>query len=146
MGQMMEGVMAAIAQDAPAAVILYGDTDSTLAGAWAASRTGTPVVHIEAGLRSFDRSMPEEINRILTDALSDVLFCPSQAAVDLLAKEGIVSGAREGLEVEVSGDLMLDTAGISAANPSPLLRKPIRFCSPCIAIECGRSQSLESVG
>lgn len=110
MGQMMEGVMTAIAKDAPDAVILYGDTDSTLAGAWAASRMGTPVVHIEAGLRSFDRSMPEEINRILTDAVSDVLFCPSPAAVDLLAREGIVTGARNGLQVEVSGDLMLDTA------------------------------------
>lgn len=120
MGQMMEGVMAAIAQDAPDAVILYGDTDSTLAGALAASRTGTPVVHIEAGLRSFDRSMPEEVNRILTDALSDVLFCPSQAAVDLLAKEGIVSGARDGLRVEVSGDLMLDTARHFGGQPQPV--------------------------
>lgn len=120
MGQMMDGVMAAIAQDAPDAVILYGDTDSTLAGAWAASRTGTPVVHIEAGLRSFDRSMPEEINRLLTDSLSDVLFCPSQAAVDLLAKEGIVSGARDGLLVEVSGDLMLDTARHFGGQPQPV--------------------------
>jgi UDP-GlcNAc3NAcA epimerase len=120
MGQMMEGVMSAIAQDAPDAVILYGDTDSTLAGAWAANRTGTPVVHIEAGLRSFDRSMPEEINRILTDALSDVLFCPSQSAVDLLAKEGIVSGARDGLLVEVSGDLMLDTARHFGGQPKPV--------------------------
>ena len=86
MGQMMEGVMAAIAQDTPDAVILYGDTDSTLAGAWAASRMGTPVVHIEAGLRSFDRSMPEEINRILTDTLSDVLFCPSLFALLLCCR------------------------------------------------------------
>lgn len=120
MGQMMQGVMMAIAKDAPDAVILYGDTDSTLAGAWAASRTGTPVVHIEAGLRSFDRTMPEEVNRILTDALSDVLFCPSQAAVELLAKEGIVSGARDGLLVEVSGDLMLDTARHFGGDPSPV--------------------------
>ncbi len=120
MGQMMQGVMAAIAQDAPDAVILYGDTDSTLAGAWAASRAGIPVVHIEAGLRSFDRSMPEEINRILTDALSDVLFCPSQAAVELLAKEGIFSGARDGLRVEVSGDLMLDTARHFGGQPQPV--------------------------
>ena len=110
MGEMIEGVMAAIAKDAPDAVILFGDTDSTLAGALAASRTGTPAVHIEAGLRSYDRNMPEEINRILTDAISDVLFCPSNAAVALLAREGITSGAREGLIVEVSGDLMLDTA------------------------------------
>ena len=110
MGQMMQGIAQAIESDGPDAVLLFGDTDSTLAGAWAASRAGVPVVHIEAGLRSFDRRMPEEVNRILTDALSDVLFCPSQQSVDWLHKEGIVSGVRTGVRVEVSGDLMLDTA------------------------------------
>lgn len=110
MGQMMGGIQAAIREDKPDAVLLFGDTDSTLAGAWAASREGVPAVHIEAGLRSFDRRMPEEINRILTDSLSDLLFCPSQAAVRLLADEGIKSGVRGIVRVEVSGDLMLDTA------------------------------------
>lgn len=110
MGQMMEGIARAIESDRPDAVLLYGDTDSTLAGAWAASRAGVPVVHIEAGLRSFDRRMPEEVNRILTDALSDVLFCPSQQSVEWLRQEGITSGVRPGVRVEVSGDLMLDTA------------------------------------
>lgn len=110
MGQMMEGIARAIESDRPDAVLLYGDTDSTLAGAWAASRAGVPVVHIEAGLRSFDRRMPEEVNRILTDALSDVLFCPSQQSVEWLRQEGIANGVRPGVRVEVSGDLMLDTA------------------------------------
>lgn len=110
MGQMMEGIAQAIEGDRPDAVLLYGDTDSTLAGAWAASRAGVPVVHIEAGLRSFDRRMPEEVNRILTDALSDVLFCPSQQSVEWLRQEGIANGVRPGVRVEISGDLMLDTA------------------------------------
>ena len=119
MGQMMGGIQTAIQQDKPAAVLLFGDTDSTLAGAWAASREGIPAVHIEAGLRSFDRRMPEEINRILTDALSDLLFCPSETAVGLLADEGITTGVRGNVRVEVSGDLMLDTARFFGGQPVP---------------------------
>lgn len=117
MGQMMGGIQAAIRKDQPAAVLLFGDTDSTLAGAWAASRECIPAVHIEAGLRSFDRRMPEEINRILTDSLSDLLFCPSEAAVRLLADEGISTGVRNTVRVEVSGDLMLDTARFFGGQP-----------------------------
>ena len=117
MGQMMGGIQDAIRQDKPAAVLLFGDTDSTLAGAWAASREGIPSVHIEAGLRSFDRRMPEEINRILTDSLSDLLFCPSKTAVGLLADEGISTGVRKDVRVEVSGDLMLDTARFFGGQP-----------------------------
>lgn len=117
MGQMMGGIQSAIRTDKPNAVLLFGDTDSTLAGAWAASREGVPAVHVEAGLRSFDRRMPEEINRILTDSLSDLLFCPSESAVRLLAAEGIKTGARENVRVEVSGDLMLDTARHFGGQP-----------------------------
>lgn len=120
MGQMMEGVMKAIQLDAPDAVLLYGDTDSTLAGAWAAARCGVPAVHVEAGLRSYDRRMPEEINRILTDQLSDVLFCPSESAVECLRKEGISNGARMGLIVESVGDLMLDTARYVGGHPTEI--------------------------
>lgn len=120
MGQMMDGILRAIQADRPDAVLLFGDTDSTLAGAWAASRSGVPAVHIEAGLRSFDRSMPEEINRVLTDAVCDVLFCPSQTAVDLLKSEGIATGSRPGLLVEISGDLMLDTARHFGGLPNPV--------------------------
>ena len=118
MGQMMQGIANAIRQDRPDAVILYGDTDSTLAGAWAATRCGVPAVHIEAGLRSFDRTMPEEINRILTDELSSLLFCPSDAAVEQLRREGIFTGSRPGVRVEVSGDLMLDTARHFGGSPA----------------------------
>ena len=120
MGQMMQGIVQAIQSDRPDAVLLFGDTDSTLAGAWAASRTGVPAVHVEAGLRSFDRSMPEEVNRILTDAVCDLLFCPSQAAVDLLKAEGIESGGRPRLRVEISGDLMLDTARHFGGEVTPV--------------------------
>ena len=110
MGQMIAGISKAIDEIKPDGVLVYGDTDSTLAGSLAASRSQVPLIHIEAGLRSFDRSMPEEVNRILTDQLSDVLFCPSHAAVNQLQKEGIYTGCRPSVFVQSSGDLMLDTA------------------------------------
>lgn len=118
MGQMMKGVCDALDTVRPDAIVVFGDTDSTLAAALAASKAHVPVVHIEAGLRSFDRRMPEEHNRILTDQLSDVLFCPSQSAVDQLAKEGIVTAKRPGLRVEAVGDLMLDTARFFGGIPA----------------------------
>lgn len=86
----------------PKAVLLYGDTNSTLAGAIVASKLQVPIIHVEAGLRSFNRSMPEEINRIVTDHLSTLLFCPSQEAVDQLKKEGILHN------VHLVGDVMYD--------------------------------------
>ena len=118
MGQMMKGVSDAIAKVEPDAVVVFGDTDSTLAAALAASRAQVPVVHIEAGLRSFDRRMPEEHNRILTDQLSDVLFCPSQSATEQLAAEGLATGSRPRLRVEAVGDLMLDTARLFGGDPT----------------------------
>lgn len=118
MGQMMKGVRDAIDSVGPDAVVVFGDTDSTLAAALAASRAHVPVVHIEAGLRSFDRRMPEEHNRILTDQLSDVLFCPSQSATEQLANEGLETGKRHGLRVESVGDLMLDTVRLFGGTPA----------------------------
>lgn len=120
MGQMMKGVADAIATHQPDAVVVFGDTDSTLAAALASSRAHVPVVHIEAGLRSFDRRMPEELNRILTDQLSDVLFCPSEDAKEQLRSEGISNGARPGLHVEAVGDLMLDTARFHGGIPEKI--------------------------
>jgi UDP-N-acetylglucosamine 2-epimerase (non-hydrolysing)/UDP-GlcNAc3NAcA epimerase len=90
------------------AVLVYGDTNSTLAGALAAVGAGLPVAHVEAGMRSFDRRMPEEINRVSVDHLSTLLLCSSEVAVGHLLREGIASGP--GFGVEVVGDVMVDVA------------------------------------
>jgi UDP-GlcNAc3NAcA epimerase len=87
----------------PDVVLVYGDTNSTLAGALVASKESTPLAHVEAGLRSGDRSMPEEVNRVLTDHCSDLLFAPTTAARENLEREGIAEG------VSVPGDVMYDT-------------------------------------
>ncbi len=110
-GAMLTGIEKVLVKERPDWVLVFGDTNSTLAGALAAAKLHTRVAHIEAGLRSFNRSMPEEINRILTDHLSDLLFCPSQNAANNLAGEGIISG------VHVVGDVMY-AALISAVRQS----------------------------
>lgn len=101
-GRMMMELEKVIAQVKPDCLLVYGDTNSTLAGALVAAKAGIPLAHVEAGLRSFNRSMPEEINRVLTDHISDLLFCPTDAAVGNLAKEGITRG------VHRVGDVMYD--------------------------------------
>ena len=89
LGDMMFGIRKAIQRAQPSWVMVFGDTDSTLAGAWAATAESVPLIHIEAGLRSHQWSMPEEVNRMLTDRLSSVLVCPTDAAVMHLRNEGI---------------------------------------------------------
>jgi len=101
-GAILEKVEEVLIQETPDALLVYGDTNSTLAGALAASKLHIPVIHIEAGLRSFNRRMPEEINRILTDHLSSWLSCPTETAVKNLAAEGITQG------VSKDGDVMYD--------------------------------------
>ena len=102
-GRMLEQIERVILESNPDRVLVYGDTNSTIAGALAAAKLHIPVDHVEAGLRSFNRRMPEEINRIATDHLSTTLYAPTQAAVDNLANEGIVSD-----RVVRSGDVMYD--------------------------------------
>ncbi len=101
-GQMLAGLERAMVEDKPDAVLIYGDTNSTLAGGLAAAKLHIPVIHVEAGLRSFNKRMPEEINRIVADHLSALLLCPTQAARNHLKAEGITAG------VELVGDVMYD--------------------------------------
>lgn len=107
-GAMLTGIEQILEKEAPDAVLVYGDTNSTLAGALAASKLHVPVVHVEAGLRSFNRRMPEEINRVVTDQLSALLLCPTDTAVENLRREGVTAGVH--LVGDVMYDALLDTA------------------------------------
>ena len=106
-GRMLEGIEEICIKEKPDVVMVYGDTNSTLAGALAAKKLHIKVAHVEAGLRSFNMDMPEEINRILTDRISDLLLCPTQQAVENLIKEGFDSFSTK---IELAGDVMQDAA------------------------------------
>lgn len=103
-GRMLEAVEKVLVREAPDWVLIYGDTNSTLAGALAAAKLHMPVAHVEAGLRSFNMRMPEEVNRIVADRLSALLFCPTGAAVTNLRNEGVTRGVHD------VGDVMYDVA------------------------------------
>lgn len=104
-GRMLERLEQVMQAERPDAVLVYGDTNSTLAGALAAAKLHIPVAHVEAGLRSFNMAMPEEVNRILTDRVSRWLFTPTHAATQHLAREGVALSA-----IEEVGDVMYDVA------------------------------------
>ncbi|RJP50893.1 MAG: UDP-N-acetylglucosamine 2-epimerase (non-hydrolyzing) [Anaerolineaceae bacterium] len=119
-GQMLIGIEEVLLAEKPDWVLVYGDTNSTLAGALAAVKLHIPLAHVEAGLRSFNREMPEEHNRVLTDYCADMLFCPTQTAVDNLSKAGITHG------VHLVGDTMYDAVlqfGAIARQRSTILQE-----------------------
>lgn len=116
-GRMIEKMEHVLIKEAPDIVLVYGDTNSTLAGALASKKLGLKLAHVEAGLRSFDMNMPEEINRVITDRMSDVLFCPTDAAIRNLKNEGFDHFK---CRIIKNGDVMKDIALLS----SPLAKKP----------------------
>lgn len=119
-GRMLEALEALMLQARPTLVLVYGDTNSTLAGALAAAKLGIPVAHVEAGMRSFNRAMPEESNRVLTDHLSQLLLVTSPEPARLLAAEGIQRG------VHIVGDVMYD-AVLAYATAAQQTRAPERL-------------------
>lgn len=106
-GRMLEGIEQILLKEKPEGVLVYGDTNSTLAGALAAVKLHIPVIHVEAGLRSFNMTMPEEINRILTDRISSLLLCPTDTAVQNLKREGFDNYTAQ---IVKNGDVMQDAA------------------------------------
>ena len=115
--KMLIGIEAILLSEKPDWLLIYGDTNSTIAGALAAAKVHVPIAHVEAGLRSYNRRMPEEVNRVVVDHLSSLLLCPSQSAVDNLTKEGVTTG------VELVGDVMADSLMMAATGSSKVLER-----------------------
>jgi UDP-GlcNAc3NAcA epimerase len=126
-GHMLAVLEAVLLKERPDGVLVYGDTNSTLAGALAAAKLHLPLTHIEAGLRSYNRAMPEEINRVVTDHLASRLFCPTETARACLRREGIVAG------VDVVGDVMYD----ALLQARPALHERAETLLPALGLAAG---------
>ncbi|MBN2357490.1 UDP-N-acetylglucosamine 2-epimerase (non-hydrolyzing) [candidate division KSB1 bacterium] len=141
-GKMLVGIERVLQGEKPDMVMVYGDTNSTLAGALAAAKLHIQVAHVEAGLRSFNRAMPEEINRIVADQIAELLFCPTETAVGNLRREGISRG------VHNSGDVMYDAAlyfaGV-AAQKSAIMQQLALKDKEYILVTCHRAQNTDDV-
>lgn len=121
-GIMMKEIERVCETEKPDALLVYGDTNSTLAGTLVAAKMHIPLIHIEAGLRSFNRAMPEEVNRIVADRFADLLFCPTQLAIDNLKREGINHDG-----IFLSGDVMCDTLHLVKDKITRLSEYPYYF-------------------
>lgn len=140
-GRMLEAMEQVLLDTRPALVVVYGDTNSTLAGALAAAKLHIPVAHVEAGLRSFNRRMPEEVNRVLIDHLSALLFCPTFEAVRHLRNEGISAG------VHHTGDIMYDAtlhARSAALHQSDILARLALASGGYVLCTLHRSENTDS--
>jgi UDP-N-acetylglucosamine 2-epimerase len=136
----LEGIEADLLAYPPRVVVVFGDTNSTLAGALAAAKLGIPVVHVEAGLRSFNRTMPEEINRILVDHASDLLLAPNDVAIANLATEGLRDRA------EKAGDIMVDAllaARGRGRSPEAILRELRLTWTPYLFVTVHRASNTD---
>lgn len=144
-GQMLEKIEAVLLHEKPDWVLVYGDTNSTIAGALAAKKLHINVAHVEAGLRSFNMNMPEEINRILTDRISDILFCPTKTAVDNLKREGYSNISSEIIQ---NGDVMQDAAlfyAQRARRPDCNLPEDFILCTVHRAENTDDSERLQAI-
>ena len=146
-GRMLEAIESVLDAEKPEACLVYGDTNSTLAGALAAAKMHIPVFHVEAGLRSFNKKMPEEINRIMTDHVSDLLFCSSFEGLENLHNENITNGVLH------TGDIMYDavlhikrsSASIRTVGGVDLNGNPIAACTLHRAENTDKKERLESI-
>ena len=121
-GILMAEIEKVCMKERPDAILIYGDTNSTLSGTLVAAKMGIPQIHVEAGLRSFNRTMPEEVNRIVADEFASLLFCPTPQSIENLAKEGII---HEG--IFLSGDVMCDTLHLVKDKIKRLFEEPYYF-------------------
>lgn len=140
-GRMMESIEKVLCEEKPEWVLIYGDTNSTLAGALAAAKLNIPVAHIEAGLRSSNMRMPEEVNRILADRVSKLLFCPTHAAVANLRKEGVDKG------IHHVGDVMYDVALFYkelSLNKSNIMQRLLVETGQFVLATCHRAENTDS--